>query len=289
MISRFPTRPFISLLASIAVVLSSGSAWAADPFRTGEKARPIGPLTAAAFQAVFQQGNYPQARQHLEQALRSPEVTEPLVYTLLAGLAFNQEDWPAFRHYASQTRGMGERLVAVDPLRGHLYHAVGYFLEASFDISSGGDGLILGLPKALLKVQQMFTALDKAAAVDPKDPELNLIKGYLDLALATELALLSPNQVIQRFQDYAAPAYLAHRGIAIAYRDLKQHDQALMAVDQALLAAPENPELLYLKAQILRSQGKKAESVNFFDRALARQKQLPASLVQQINRERNRT
>ncbi|MGB7417184.1 MAG: tetratricopeptide repeat protein, partial [Thermosynechococcaceae cyanobacterium] len=105
---------------------------------------------------------------------------------------------------------------------------------------------------------------------------------------ANEVALVSPQKAIKKLKDYAAPNYLAWRGLALAYRDHGTPEQAMNAVDQALTAAPNNPELLYLKAQILRKQDKLADSRKMFDQALAQKAQLPAGLVKQIAKERSK-
>jgi hypothetical protein len=68
---------------------------------------------------------------------------------------------------------------------------------------------------------------------------------------------------------------------------MKQAAKALPVIDRALQSVPDNPELLYLKAQILRRQENRS-SVEYFNRALAKQAQLPASLVRQITKERDR-
>lgn len=280
-------RLSLPALLTASLIWLSPSAWAADPFRTASEARTIGPQTELAFQALFQQGNYPQAERYLESALRSGELSDPLTFSLLAAMAYLKGDWNGFRGYTSQTQQVAVQLTPRDPLRGNLYQAVAAVMEATYDVSDAGNGLVLGMPKALSKVQQMFRYLDRAAAVNPQDPELNLLKGYIDLLLASDLALVSPKQAIDRLQAYAAPPYLAQRGIAIAYRDLEQYPAALTAVDQALQSAPDNPELLLLKAQILRLQGQAQASAQVFDQALAKQGQLPEGLAQQIRRERS--
>ena len=53
-------------------------------------------------------------------------------------------------------------------------------------------------------------------------------------------------------------------------------------MDVALEAAPNNPDLLYLKAQILRRLDRTAESQEFFAQALAYADQLPAATSRQI-------
>ena len=87
--------------------------------------------------------------------------------------------------------------------------------------------------------------------------------------------------------------YLVDRGIAIAYRDLKNYPKALEYANRALKITSENPELYYLKAQILREQAKKQknplliqQALTNFDQALAKKSQLPAGIVKQIERER---
>ncbi len=285
-------------LASAAFLLTSlwaGPSFAKDPFRT-KNPREIGDNTEQAFKQIFQQGNYRVADRYLQKA----EPTEPLGYALKALRAYS--DWQGansqeqqakaqqFLSLATQTRESADQLKAKDPLRGNLYIAVGYFLEAAYSV--GKEGLVRGTPQALSKVQKAFQYLDKAEAIDGTDPELNLLRGNIDLMLAigVNLPLSSPTEAMNRLQQYAAPDYVAYRSLAIGYRDLKQLDKALPAVNQALQAAPTNPELLYLKAQILRLQGKVKESIPLFEQALQRQDelQLPRPLAEQINRELKR-
>ena len=51
-----------------------------------------------------------------------------------------------------------------------------------------------GALEAINKLQLVFKYLDRAEDVDPKDPELNLIKGYMDLLLAVNLPFSKPEQ-----------------------------------------------------------------------------------------------
>jgi tetratricopeptide (TPR) repeat protein len=97
----------------------------------------------------------------------------------------------------------------------------------------------------------VFQYLETAEKANPTDPELNLLKGYMDLILAVNLPFSSPQEAIERLETYGSPDYLVDRGIALAYRNLKQYDQALQFIDNALKATPNNPELMYLKGQIL--------------------------------------
>ena len=281
--------------AAIAVSLWATPSLAKDPFRTSNL-RPIGDNTEAAFRSVFEQGNYKSA----ESSLRQAEANEPLAFALKAFLAYSnsqgesdrskkQAALDSFKNYATQTRQSAEQLVKTDPLRGNLYIAVGNFLEGVYVV--GSQGVVRGTPQALGKLQQAFKYLDEAEKIDPKDPELNLLKGYIDLLLAVNvsLPLSSPTQAIERLETYAAPRYLADRGLALGYRDLNQPDKALKAINQAIAAAPKNPELSYLKAQILVRQGNNRESIPLFEKALSQKDQLPNSLTTQIQKELDRT
>ena len=258
---------------------------AADPFRTNDQ-RKIGDKTEAAFKAVFQQGNYKQAELYLRQA-ESSEPNEPLAYAMKASLAYVNNDLSALDTYSKKTLETGQNLIAVDPLRGNLYSAVGHFLEGAVILQR--QGTVNGAPQALTRLRQVYQYLDKAEAVSANDPELNLIKGYMDLMLAVNLPFANPEQAIERLEKNAAPQYLANRGVALAYRDLKQYSQALDYANRALKMTSDNPEMYYLKAQILQEQGKKEkskpmiqEAIANFDKALAKKSQLPASLVKQI-------
>jgi tetratricopeptide (TPR) repeat protein len=276
--------------AVVALTLWTTPVFAQDPFRVTNPAA-IDSSTGAAFKSIFEKGNYTAASEQL----KSAATTEPLAAALNALIAFNTwqgadaSQRPAaanmFRAYAQQTREKAEQIKAKSPLRGNLYMAVGNFLEGAHIV--GTEGVVRGTPAALGKLQQAFKALDDAEKIDPKDPEVNLIKGYMDLMLAANfnLPLSSPAQAIDRLEKFATPKYLAYRGLALGYRDLKQPDKALTAVDQALKATAgtaDNPELLYLKAQIMVRQGKYQDSVPLFQQALAKEKQLPKGLVAEM-------
>jgi tetratricopeptide (TPR) repeat protein len=172
-----------------------------------------------------------------------------------------------------------------------LYTAVGHFLQGAFILSR--NGTVNGAPQALSELRQVYDYIDKAEAVSSNDPELNLLKGYMDLMLAVNLPFANPQQAIERLEKNAAPRYLVDRGIAIAYRDLKQYNQALDYTNRALKQTSNNPELYYLKAQILKEQARKdnnqqlmQEAISDFDKALSKKAQLPSGMVKQIERER---
>ncbi|MEA5514932.1 Sll0314/Alr1548 family TPR repeat-containing protein [Nodularia sp. UHCC 0506] len=283
--------------ATFATVIIALNLWvnpslAGDPFRTNEP-RNIGDNTEAAFKAIFQQGDYLAAESYLQKAI-STEPNEPLAYAMKASLAYVNKDLGTLETYSKKTLEAGQKLIATDKLRGNIYTAVGHFFEGGSIITR--EGTLKGAPQALTRLRQVYQHLDRAEAIAPQDPELNLLKGYMDLMLSVNLPFANPDDAIARLKANAAPKYLADRGIALAYRDLKQYSQALEYVNSALKTTSDNPELYYLKAQILRKQGQKAKSQSLiqeavvnFDKALTKRSQLPADLVRQIERERNNT
>lgn len=275
---KLATRAGSGLLAlglSLSVALPS---LAADPFRTTSP-HDIGDNTEAAFKAIFRDGDYVGAREYLEDA-KTTEGDEPLVHAMLASMAYLDADWDEVANRAELTKTKAQALVHTDPLRGHLYTAVGVFLEGAHVLKT--RGVARGTPTALAMLQRVFSELDDAESINSNDPELNLLKGYMDLMLAVNLPFSNPAEAIARMDQYGSPIYLSQRGIAIGYRDLEQYDEAIAAVNQALGAAPENPELFYLKAQLLARQGAREESVVLFNQALDYADQLPQPLVQRI-------
>ncbi len=260
---------------------------AGDPFRT-DNVRDIGEETEAAFEAIFKEGNYPQAEHHLLAAQQS-EASEPLVQAMLASFAYTQKDWTSLKNYALRTQETAAELKSSDPVRGNIYLAVGYFLEGTYKFKQEDD-----LVGAIANLAEVFDHLEAAQKSDPNDPELNLLKGYMELMLAVNLPFSSPEQAIERLQ-LAAPTYLVNRGIAVAYRDLKDYNQAREFAERALQATPENPELYYLKGQILSKQGRKTDEMSLvkqalenYDIALSKIEQLPKATAKSLRRERRK-
>lgn len=287
--ANFKTLTSTALATVILFGTALNSAFAADPFRTKDQ-RNIGNNTEAAFNAVFLKGDYQAANRFVETGLTT-EANEPLLYAMRASLAYTNKDIAGLESYSKKTLEAAEKLITTDKLRGNLYLAVGEFLSGAVILSR--QGTVNGAPEALSRLRKVYGYLDKAEAISATDPELNLIKGYMDLMLAVNLPFADPAQAIQRLEKNAAPSYLVDRGIAIAYRDLKQYSQALQYAEKALQGASENPEVYYLKAQILREKAKKdkniqlmREAVTNFDKALTKKTQLPSGLVKQIERER---
>ncbi len=261
-------------------------AFAGDPFRSSSP-RNIGDKTEAAFKAIFLQGNYLQAKQYLEEATKT-ESNEPLAHAMRASLAYSDEDWATMKTYADKTLDAAQKLTPQDPLRGNLYIAVGHFLEGAYNFKTQGP---LG---AVDKLQQVFQYVEIAEKASPNDPELNLLKGYLDLLLAVYLPFSKPEEAIARFEKYAAPDYMVNRALSSAYRDLKQYDKAQEFIDKALQSSPENPELQYLKGQLLRNKGRLnknmallQEALTYYEKAMPKIDQLPESVKVSLRHEYN--
>ena len=278
----------IATLVFTTTVSLTSSAFAEDPFRSSNS-RDIGEHTETAFKTIFFLGDYKGAKEPLQIA-EAEEDQEPLVYALQGSLAFTEQNWDGLKNYASKTLQAAEALSQTDPLRSNLYLAIGHFLEGTYRYEEEGA------VSAIQKLQLVFKYFDAAEDIDPQDPELNLIKGYVDLLLAVNLPFSSPEQAIARFEEYASPDYLVKRGIAVAYRDLKDYEKALNSVNQALEIAPNNPEHYYLKGQILRKIGKKQqdiaileEALAHFTQALSKEAQLPRFVVKPLKREIRQT
>jgi tetratricopeptide (TPR) repeat protein len=260
---------------TIALQMGSLPALAGDPFRPNAPHR-IEDSTEAAFYAIFRDGNYVEAEAILANAR---DRSDPMFHAMAAALAYLDKDWEGLRTNATRTQQTAESIISQDPLRGNLYSAVGIFLEGAYVLQTQGAR---GTPTALGMLQKVFDRLDEAERINPQDPELSLIKGFMDLLLAVNLPFANPERAIQRLNTYGYPVYVAQRGIAIGYRDLGENENALQAVDAALAAAPNNPDLLYLKAQILRRLGRNSESISFFAQALEYAEQMPEATVRQI-------
>ncbi|ACK69332.1 Tetratricopeptide domain protein [Gloeothece citriformis PCC 7424] len=285
MIIQLTVLKRIAIACSVAATVTLGG-WvsptlAGDPFRTSNP-RNIGDKTEAAFNSLFQEGNYSQAKVYLIEATQV-EANEPLAHALLASLAFTEKDWDTVKTYARKTIETSEQIKSQDPVRGNLYLAVGNFLEGAYIYEKEGP------VSAISRLQQVFQYLDAAEQASPNDPELNLVKGYLELMLAVNLPFSSPEEAIDRLEKYAAPSFLADRGIAMAYRDLKNYDKALVFMDKSLKANPENPELQYLMGQILRKKGNADKNVGmlkqaltYFEQAAQKIDQLPPAIRKAI-------
>lgn len=282
------------LAATCTAVLCSGvmilPLRAADPFRSSNP-QPISAATAAAFKAAFEQGNYPAAAQALQQALQQDR-SDPLVFALAGSLAFAQQDRQAFADYARQTKSAAQAIAPQQPLRSQLYIAVGELMIAAStllpQLTGNGGVPLTAVPQALQSLQAVYGSFRAASQINPNDPELNLIQGFVDLIVSTNLPLANPNGAIARLEK-ASPRYLADRGIALGLRNLKRYPEALQSIDRAIAAAPENPELRYLKAQILVEQSQasgndqlRQAAAEEFRKALNKSPQLPKPLVWQL-------
>jgi len=277
----------LTLLTIVGLSFSVNPCLAGDPFRI-KNPHKIGEQTEAAFKAIFQQGNYPSAQRYLQKSL-TEEKNEPLAYALAASLAYESGDRATLNKYSQKILETGQNLVASDPLRGNLYTAVGHFFQGAVVFLQKGP---IAVGETLSQLQQVYDYLDKAGDIAPQDPELNLIRGYMDMLLAVNLPFASPEKAIAKLKSNAAPEYLVDRGIALAYRDLKDYSQALDYVNKALKLTADNPEIYYLKAQIQHEKGNREKSkdllkqaISNFEKALSKKAQLPAVLVKQIQYE----
>lgn len=268
----------MTTIAAIAIALPAN---ARDPFRTSNP-RPIGTEAYKAFELMFKDGNYPAATRQINRALGTAEADDPLVQGMKASLAYIEGDLPGMQLYARKTRAAAERLKATDRLRGHIYSGVGYLIEAGHIVTA--EGVVNGAPKGLVLVQKLFDEIKAAQAIAPNDPELNLIKGYMDMLIASVLPLSDLENALASLR-LAAPDYLKWRGIAIGYRDAKDGNRALDAINRAIQAAPQNPELTYLKGQILWLRNDLEAAKREYRQAIAKRNQLPSDLVKQINSE----
>ncbi|MBE9223692.1 hypothetical protein IQ215_13390 [Cyanobacterium stanieri LEGE 03274] len=268
---------------------SMGASFGADPFRTNNP-REIGDKTEQAFKTLFEEGNYPRAKRLLDEA-KDSEGNDPLVPALRASLAYTEEDWTTMKSYADETVTVARAIAIKDPLRSNLYLAVGNFLQGAHKFQVSGPMAAIG------QLQSVFRYFEQAQRIDNDDPELNLIKGYFNLILAVNLPFSSPTQAISQLQEFASPQYLVHRGIAIAYRDLEDFDQALIFADKAVESTPNNPEIHYLRGQILREKGMRdnnvealQEALKSFDIAIAKLDQMPVAATQEpLKRDRTST
>jgi tetratricopeptide (TPR) repeat protein len=271
---------FLSVLSCLAL-LGGGTALAADPFRIGKEALPIGPSLESAFNDFFRNGSYLNSSQKLKAAeLENPN--EPLVYTLQAALAYMNEQPVKMLALAKKTGTVAMAMETKNEARSHLYRGLAQGLEgASYYLKDGEAGLLSAFPY----VSSMLLEIDKARQLAPADPEVNLVVGYVQTILASQ-KMKPYSDAIQSFSK-AKPSYLALRGQALVYRDTKDYPQAQTMVEKALADAPTNPELFYLKGQILALQQKPTDAIAFFDKALTLGKQLPESTKKQIRKERN--
>jgi tetratricopeptide (TPR) repeat protein len=271
--------------ASTVILQLSLPALAGDPFRTSSPRTSISESTEAAFYAVFRDGDYVTAQDLLDDA--DADAIDPLHHAMLASLAYleGEAGLPELLDRALLTQDAAEGLMRTDPLRGHLYGAVGIFLEGAHVLQT--QGIARGTPQVLGMLQTVFDEMDAAERIDPNDPELSLIKGFMDLLLAVNLPFANPEQAIARLAAHGRPIYVAQRGIAVGYRDLGEYDQALEAVDAALAAAARessntNPDLLQLKAQILAGLGEREESAAVYTEALTYADQLPPATAARL-------
>ncbi len=236
-----------------------------------------------AKESMFRDGDYVTAKQYLDAALIT-EPNEPLTYAMNTLYPFSAGDFEKVKDYGEKTAKAAENLMSTNPLRGNLYQGVGLAILGAYEMKRENGGAL----GALSKLQQVFGYMDKAKQREPNNQELNLVKGYMDLLLAVNVPFSDANQAIAQLKN-AQPKYLAYRGIYIGYRDLKEYDKAIEAINTAIELAPNNPELTYYKAQILAIRGREKrndndlrQSLQLFETAYQKRHQLLLSTVVQI-------
>jgi tetratricopeptide (TPR) repeat protein len=215
-----------------------------------------------AKEAMFRDGDYVKAREYLTAALKT-DPDEPLTYAMNSLYPFSSGDSEKVKEYGEKTQQAAAKLATTSPLRANLYQGVGLAILGAYEMTKK-DGGALG---ALSKLQKVFEYMDKAKQLEPNNPELNLLKGYMDLLLAVNVPFSDTNQAIEQLQN-AEPKYLAYRGMYIGYRDLKEYDKAIEAINKAIQLAPNNPELTYYKAQIYAIRGREKKNDNDLKKSL---------------------
>lgn len=240
-----------------------------------------------AKELMFRDGDYAKARQYLKAALKT-EPNEPLTYAMNTLYPFSSGDFEQVREYGDKTTKVAAQLTATNPLRGNLYQGVGLAILGAYEMKKENGGAL----GALSKLQKVFQYMDKAKQSDPNNHELNLVKGYMDLLLAVNVPFSDTTEAIEQLKN-AEPKYLALRGMYIGYRDLKEYDKAIVAINSAIELAPNNPELTYYKAQLLAIRGREKKSDNdlrksiqLFESAYQKRNQLLLSTIAQILSER---
>ncbi|MFM7366829.1 MAG: hypothetical protein ACKO2Z_03280, partial [Sphaerospermopsis kisseleviana] len=104
----FPLVSKVAFATTLILNLWVNPSLAGDPFRSSEPHK-IGDRTEAAFKAIFQQGNYPVAEDHLKKAI-ADEPDEPLAYALKASLAYTNQDLVGLEKYSKKTLEAGQKL-----------------------------------------------------------------------------------------------------------------------------------------------------------------------------------
>ena len=236
-----------------------------------------------AKEAMFRDGDYVKAKQYLDAALKT-EPNEPLTYAMNTLYPFSLGDFEKVKEYGEKTSKTAEQLMATNPLRGNLYQGVGLAIMATYELKKENGGAL----GALGKLQKVFEYIDKAKKIDPNNSELSLIKGYMDLLLAVNVPFSDTSQAIDQLKN-AEPRYLALRGMYIGYRDLKEYDKASNAIEAALRIAPQNPELIYYKAQLLNIRGREKnnetdlrESIKLFEVAYQKRDRLLIIIIDRV-------
>jgi len=274
------SRLALSLLA-VTLVSTASPAWAKDPFRS-TKARPIPTETATAFDTLFREGNFRGAIPQIERAIKAND-SEPLAHTMRALVEFFRQDMNAMRQAGQSVKQRAQALMSKDKLRGHIYLAIADLIESAYLFKTEG---ISGVPRILPLVQNVLDEMKNAQKIDPTDPELNLLKGLIDIVISSVSSAIIPSTDVEasltNLRQFSAPEYLKWGGIAVVYRDAKNTALAMEAVDKALASAPNNPVLNYFKGQIFWVKGNIPEARRYYLLTLSKSTQLPDQFVKDV-------
>jgi tetratricopeptide (TPR) repeat protein len=184
---------------------------------------------------MFKDGNFYEAQKTVDRAFAT-EADEPLLHAMKASLFYINKrrtgDLEFMRDYALKTRKAAQALMSDNPCADISILGASYLLEAGYEVTK--KGVVRGAAKGLSLVQQALDEIELAAEINPDDPEVNLIQGYMDMLVASVVPLADLEDALGSLRK-SGPEYLKWRGIALGYRDAKMPNEALAAVDKALI------------------------------------------------------
>jgi len=272
---------FALSLLTVTVMSTALPVWARDPFRTA-KARSIPAETATAFDTLFRDGNFQGSLPQIERAIKAND-SEPLAHTMGALVAFFRQDLNGMRQSGRLVKQRAQALLSKDKLRGHTYLAIADLIESAYLFKTEG---ISSVPRVLPLIQNVLDEMKNAQRIDPTDPELNLLKGLMDILISSVSTAVIPSTDVEasltNLRQFSAPDYLKWGGIAVAYRDAKKTTLAMEAVDKALASAPNNPVLSYFKGQIFWVKGDIPEARRYYLLTLSKAAQLPDQFIKDV-------
>jgi len=117
----------------------------------------------------------------------------------------------------------------------------------------------------LEKYEEALIYLDKILIINTNDIEILIRKGKSCETLGkTEQAIECFNQVLS-IQSSNVDAL---RGMAIIFINQEKYEEAMVNIDQILLADPNDFEIMYFKGIVLEQLGRNAQAVNYYLKSL---------------------